>query len=468
MIKSHSQHRSLPQQSRWFQILLVSLICLSTNNGVLSFSAPNRGGTMNMKMVETSSSSSSLKTKGPTTPSSSGSNIPPGSPLAMLCLDQQEFELEVGHAMDVLRKDYPLLLHTKPDFSIYDQDLELIDPSGVKLHGVKNYKAAFRLLHAVVGIFYSPDQSILKNRMCFDKARQNIRIHWNAEVIPKAIFGGHKSTLHVDGISVYEISRVSGNITQHRIERLIINDTPIVPEQGVFAALRGYYNKKSDTEGIPVWNSESSSLSTSSLEVVNYGKEAMVPFRTFAPESTSVLFHRSEDVLAPPPPPPSHMEAASPDSIASDSSTTTTSTSTLDSSVANALEEKNAARKKFGLKPLSVEEYTELQEEVRQLESQQQQRSATASAEMAAKKKKEEQGSFFQKIFGDALQDTCQSNWDCQRPEVCCDFGFKKMCCSSGMRILDGPQSRQGQLAEVPVLASPGPNYPPLDKPPRY
>jgi len=30
------------------------------------------------------------------------------------------------------------------------------------------------------------------------------------------------------------------------------------------------------------------------------------------------------------------------------------------------------------------------------------------------------------------FQDTCESNYDCDRPEVCCDFGYKKMCCSSG------------------------------------
>jgi hypothetical protein len=35
-------------------------------------------------------------------------------PLAMLCMDQQEFELEVGHAMDVLREDYPSILTENP------------------------------------------------------------------------------------------------------------------------------------------------------------------------------------------------------------------------------------------------------------------------------------------------------------------------------------------------------------------
>jgi hypothetical protein len=32
----------------------------------------------------------------------------------------------------------------------------------------------------------------------------------------------------------------------------------------------------------------------------------------------------------------------------------------------------------------------------------------------------------------DALNDTCETNFDCERPQVCCDFIFQKRCCSSG------------------------------------
>lgn len=40
--------------------------------------------------------------------------ISPGSPLDMICKDQHEFELSVGHAMDVLRTDYDTILTTNP------------------------------------------------------------------------------------------------------------------------------------------------------------------------------------------------------------------------------------------------------------------------------------------------------------------------------------------------------------------
>lgn len=35
------------------------------------------------------------------------------------------------------------------------------------------------------------------------------------------------------------------------------------------------------------------------------------------------------------------------------------------------------------------------------------------------------------------FQNSCESNYDCERPEVCCDFHFKKMCCSSGQMAKD-------------------------------
>lgn len=364
------------------------------------------------------------------------------SPLDMVCNDQHEFELSVGHAMDVLRTDYPSILTVNPDFTIYDENFELIDPSGVQLHGVQNYKAAFGLVHAIIGIFYCPERSGLTFRMCFDKARQNIRVHWNAQVIPKALFGGYKTTLHVDGISVYEISRESGNITQHRIERLLLNDDFVMPKNGIFAALRGFA-VNSNVDGVPAFNAGLPEVSASHLRQSEKDHITRVPFQNFSPFSRSILF--SESGQENERPGLAMMESSSAEGNAD----------------FDALEKKNMARKKFGLKPLTPEEFASLQEQVAELDVQQQKRAAAAATEMAERKAKEENPGFFKQLFGNVLQDTCESNYDCQRPEVCCDFGFKKMCCSSGMRILDGPpRSREGQLAEVPVIANPGPNPP--------
>ena len=345
------------------------------------------------------------------------------------------------------------------DFTIYDRDLEVIDPSGVKLHGLDNYKSAFSLLHAIVNIFYCPERSGLTFRMCYDKARRNIRIHWNAQVIPREIFGGYKTTLHVDGISAYEIDRASGNITQHRVERLIINDAMVMPEQGIFSALRRHAVKQNVGGSIPVFSKTSTATNSPTIES-SVGH--IVNFQSYTPFSRrhSTLFDSDEIG--------DHGDGqyrssgfGSSTRLKSMSSSSDALDGTFNESIDwEAFERKNASRKKFGLAPLTPEEYKDIQRQVAELDEEQRQRASANAAEIAKRKKEEDKGGFFKKLLGDALEDTCESNFDCQRPEVCCDFGFKKMCCTSGMRIMDGPQSRQGQLAEIPVIANPNP-YPP-------
>lgn len=403
--------------------------------------------------------------------------------------DRQEFEMQVGRAMDTLRDDYPNILEKDLDYSIYHSDLELIDPSGVHLHGLRNYENAIRLVHTMVGIFYCPDQSDLKFRMCFDKARQNIRIHWNARVVPKAIFGGYKTTLHVDGISIYELDRMSGNITQHRLERLVMNDDQLSPEQGIFAALRTQAIQ-SQADGIPSFHRHMESMTKVGGETVysNIGNtemkgqkmpESVLRFKknSSVTKSRSLLFGDNDDGIG-------DVETRSPLKLFTTASSSRSRLSSLSSSAstdadgsggdqnlshndatnAAALEKKNLARKKFGLKPIGMEEFLEIEKQVKQLDLQQQQKAAAAAAEAMelerAKQEKQNRGGFLGKLFGEALKDTCESNYDCERPEVCCDFGIKKMCCSSGLHITDGLNNRQGQLIQVPVpISNPNP-YP--------
>jgi hypothetical protein len=364
------------------------------------------------------------------------------------------------------------------DYSIYDPEIELVDPSGVRLHGVKNYKNVFRLLHAIVGFIYCPERSGLTFRMCFDKARQNIRIHWNAQVIPKAIFGGYKTTLHVDGISIYELDPVSGNITQHRLERLVINDSLISPEQGIFAALRGHA-VESQVDGVPVFSFDlargdgKSNNQNTLVQFLRSTSTKSILFSDSHPEEdgrSAQVVVRNTQLKALSSSSAGDKENGTP-TVSQSSTQLSASTggaaasfgeSLLSESDQDALERKNMVRKKFGLKPLTPEEYMEFQEQVAELDSEQKKKAADFAAEMANRRKQEDPG-FFGKLFENAVKNTCESNYDCSYPEVCCDFGFKKMCCSSGMRILEGPpQSRQGQYAEIPVPST-IPEYPPND-----
>ena len=53
-----------------------------------------------------------------------GTNVPPGSPLSMICDDAAEedsFEIHVGRALDTLRSDYPKMLTDKPGELLFIQ-----------------------------------------------------------------------------------------------------------------------------------------------------------------------------------------------------------------------------------------------------------------------------------------------------------------------------------------------------------
>ena len=53
----------------------------------------------------------------------------------------------------------------------------------------------------------------------------------------------------------------------------------------------------------------------------------------------------------------------------------------------------------------------------------------------------------------DLAPQSCESNYDCERPEVCCDLMFGTVCCNGGMMIptTDGAVALQPQAIPIPV-----------------
>lgn len=151
--------------------------------------------------------------------------------------ERRKYDMNLGKAMDVLRKDYPNMLHTTPDFSIYNDDISVVDPSGVQLSTLGNYKNSFSFLQTMIGFFYNMEQSGVQNRMMYDFARQSIRISWNIVLVPKVV-GNRRNALYVDGISIYKMDLSTGKIGEHRVENMLINDIPVTPPYGVLTALK--------------------------------------------------------------------------------------------------------------------------------------------------------------------------------------------------------------------------------------
>lgn len=396
---------------------------LPLNPNAIHQNGPSSSVSSRLSLVSSTSTQDGITTRGPET----------GSPLNMICDERREFELNLGKAMDTLKKDYPDILTQAPDFSIFDEDLEVVDPSGVTIRGIKNYETSFAVVRTITGFFYSTEDSGLTFRTVFDCTRNSIRISWNAVLVPKAVYGGVRNQVHVDGISVYEMDRKTGMIIQHRVENLLVNGNPVHAPKGVVYAL------SKEVAGASVAGAGGFGIGQGSL-----------------PSTTSTTTAKSKGFQLEFRPPKIFSRGYSPLFTMTSSASSDDESGNNNNFDEDAYQRKNDTRRKYGLPSLSPEEFMKIEAEVRQLELVQQQKQQQAAqqnaAALAAEEKKKKRGSFLKNMMGDVLTDTCESNYDCERPMVCCDFMFKKVCCASGMKVMNFVPG-QMQPLRVPIPA---------------
>lgn len=362
--------------------------------------------------------------------------------ISMIADSEKEFEVNLGRAVDTLKSDYPKLLTDDPSWNIYHADLEVVDPTGVSLHGLENYKKAFSFIHGVVKWFYCEEKSALTSvRLGYDWARKCIRVSWNVEMVPKMIYGGTRNTLYVDGISEYYLDRASGLINEHKVSHLLINNQAVEPERGIFHALAEMSPVEGEG-GIPVYSKQKRTTWEDSL--TNH----IVKFETWKPftQRPTSLFASPNDSAM---------------SLSGDGAPTDLSYDL------EAFQKKNKSRVRFGAPPLTPEEFVKIDEEVRAMDRVNKKKAAYLAEQFREQTKKAKKPeSFLSNLFGGALKNGCESNFDCERPQVCCEVLMKKYCCSDGLGIVEGipVEKYERALLRVPMAnddydRNPSPNY---------
>ncbi|CAM9278674.1 unnamed protein product [Sphacelaria rigidula] len=135
-----------------------------------------------------------------------------------------DFNRNVGKVIDTLRRDYAHMFTSNDDldFDIYTEDLQLVDPSGVVLSGIKSYQRLFATLRFLRQMLISDVSTTF--RLSYDASRQQVRVCWHFVLTAFAA----ERPLHLDGISVYSLNTV-GIVRKHAIETLIVNGTPAKP-----------------------------------------------------------------------------------------------------------------------------------------------------------------------------------------------------------------------------------------------
>jgi len=106
----------------------------------------------------------------------------------------------------------------------------------VQLTGLDKYQSAFAFLQTFHRFWFKDSGSSgVQYRMVYDFCRSSIRISWHVVLYPKVPIG---RPFHVDGISYYQLHPDTGKINEHKLERLVINQTPATPPYGIWSLLQ--------------------------------------------------------------------------------------------------------------------------------------------------------------------------------------------------------------------------------------
>jgi hypothetical protein len=128
-----------------------------------------------------------------------------------------EYDLNLGTAIDTLRRDYPKLFVEKPDLSIFTPTVELFDPSGKRLQGVSQYERIFDMLRFLRRT--TMQEAELTYRIVVHEG--TIRVRWCAKMHVRDPALGFTSLNVIDGVSVYELDS-KGKIRKHKIETIVM------------------------------------------------------------------------------------------------------------------------------------------------------------------------------------------------------------------------------------------------------
>lgn len=159
--------------------------------------------------------------------------------------EQRELQMNVGKALDTLRKDYPDFLKRAPDYSIYHPSITLkqSDNDQLSVSTLKSYKQTFGVIRTILSLLYDTDRTVIQSRMVYDATKTQIRVSFNAKLIPKSLI---TRPIHIDGISVYsidlsrkqyidtntkeiQVNDCAGKIIEHKLDKLLVNGQPLAP-----------------------------------------------------------------------------------------------------------------------------------------------------------------------------------------------------------------------------------------------
>lgn len=133
-------------------------------------------------------------------------------------IERDDYQVNVGRAIDHLRDDYPKLLRVEPHLSIYAETIVLKASGKQQLEGIDQYERSFALLRFLRNATLAKDEVTYR----LNVEDSTIRVRWNAKLWirdPLAAVPGAPPVVFVDGLSVYELN-TTGFIRSHALENV--------------------------------------------------------------------------------------------------------------------------------------------------------------------------------------------------------------------------------------------------------
>jgi len=312
-----------------------------------------------------------------------------------------EFQLNLGHAIDTLRVDHPRLFTHKPDLSIFAPDMEVHDPSGKRLQGVKQYAHVFGMLRFLRRTAMQDAQ--LTHRLVVNG--KEIRMRWSAKLWMRDPSLGvitEPILMYIDGVSVYELND-KGLIRKHRLENIVLRN------------------------------------SGAECEARQINLDFAWPRAGLATPELAMPFFRALHAALPPQAADAKVEPA------------------RESSTSFPLQPVPARRAPAPQASLDAETPMERAAREREEMAQEERR---RTQQRQPKQSQKQTGGFLNGLFKGSVQ-ACESSYDCDAPMVCCDLLFTSICCDGGMMIPTRPDPiLQPQLIPIPVERDPLPGMP--------
>ena len=95
----------------------------------------------------------------------------------------------------------PLSASIHTDYSIYSTEISLTSlQTPIATSSLSSYQRAIAITRTMLSLLYDPDRSTVQIRMIYDSTRCQIRVSFQAELIPRNVLA---SRAYIDGISVY-------------------------------------------------------------------------------------------------------------------------------------------------------------------------------------------------------------------------------------------------------------------------